>query len=1068
MKKLSVLCAAVLVAICAFAEKGAVILTSPLQLQVNAVSPNGKWACGIIGDGNITILQGMLWNLETGETTYLSTTDESYAYDVTDDGLVVGAYTDYEITGTGLGAMVAGYYHNGKWTHLENNTIEGVNELGGEVFAVSADGRVMVGYVQNGPKDSNIAPARWEDGKLVAVLPYVGAGVAYTVSEDGKYVSGWAYKEGDFNRNIALWRDNETVEYLSPSSSFAEAGRKLSADGTKLVCNSFGHKFIYDLTTGDKTELPWISPACWGQEMSYISNDGLVLGGEESQDPTTGASGRYGYVFDGGKAYDLNTWMKNLYNFEIDTQEHMVFRGVDMSADGKVIALLDYPLLNGIPLGDHASIIVKLDQEITYCAPVALAAEKLTGLNSVRLTWKAPLSNAENVLGFNVYRNGVAIAESISEYAMIDANVEFGTYTYTVTALYLGENDEIVESEPCHAADVEVAADKLNTVVNIETHPVNYNDLKLRWNAPLSNLPSLTYFDYNQSVAGFGGGLVSFSAAIRLPYDVVENYSEHYKVARISFMPRNAEAVYTVKVLVNDVEKSSKRVAASELTLGTMNTIDLDVPVAYTALDDVIIAVDVDASQFSMPSNDVIGMNYGSNVITGFSDLLRQASEPEYYSLNQSSIDAGYGEMPISWAIEAIFAKTNADGSADISSEIIEGYTVYRNGEMVGTTESETFIDTNLTEGTYTYGVVANYQGQSSEAATKEVRFTPKTEALVAVTPSTVWADVTFFEVMWDAPLNNDATVISYSNGISSGRGINLSGANLFDFTAAHDYPYSYLKWYEGYTIDALRFFPTAEATFAIVLEVNGIDHEMIVLGEMGAEDGYTLNTWNSIRLTEPVKIQSGSNYRVKLLCVDVTPNNYPICMDTGVGTIGVSDLYSFDYESFSSVISDAGLTGSWMLGMDIHNDNTELLPVAGYNVIFDGAQANTELVTDTYFRQDGLSLKNNSTHRVKINTIYNIGGTTIEVEGNQVVFNALDGVESIEIDRVKVYPNPATSYIKVEGAVERLAMVDMAGRTVAETTANTIDVTSLPVGNYILNVYEGGEVRSVKVLVVR
>ena len=271
----------VLMALCAFAEKGALIISSPLELQLFAVSPNGKWACGVIGDGQTTTLQGMLLNVETGEFTYLSTVDKSSANDVTDDGMVVGSYTDYEVTGTGIGAQVAGYYKDGKWHRLDNSTVEGALPIGAEVYSVSSDGRTMVGYVMDGPKDSDLAPAMWVDGKLIAILPHVGAGVAYTVSEDGKMAAGWAYKEGDNNRNIALWQTPETVEYLSAFSSHAEAGRKFSPNGKLLVCECFGHKFVYNLETKTKTQLPMVTgEACWNQKMLFVDDNGLVLGSE--------------------------------------------------------------------------------------------------------------------------------------------------------------------------------------------------------------------------------------------------------------------------------------------------------------------------------------------------------------------------------------------------------------------------------------------------------------------------------------------------------------------------------------------------------------------------------------------------------------------------------------------------------------------------------------------------------------------------------------------------------------------------------------------------------------------
>jgi hypothetical protein len=96
------------------------------------------------------------------------------------------------------------------------------------------------------------------------------------------------------------------------------------------------------------------------------------------------------------------------------------------------------------------------------------------------------------------------------------------------------------------------------------------------------------------------------------------------------------------------------------------------------------------------------------------------------------------------------------------------------------------------------------------------------------------------------------------------------------------------------------------------------------------------------------------------------------------------------------------------------------------------------------------------------------VEGKDYEVEGEQLMFNVYSGVERIDIDRVNVYPNPATSYINVNGEVEKLSLYDMQGALVIEASANTLDVTTLPVGNYILKINDREGVRTVKVLIVR
>lgn len=1053
MKKLSTLLVAFLVTFVAFAEKGAIVLTSPVNFQVLAVSPNGKWACGISGDGVTSTEKGVLWNLETGEFTYLSTSGSSTAYDVADDGTVVGS---------------GGYYKDGRW-----------HSLGGQAMSISRDARTIVGYSNMG---GGYAPTKWVDGKFALTYPYDNdVAQCYTVSDDGTRAAGWGYTTtggAPLNRTIALWSDS-TVEYLSPRATFAEAGRRFSPDGTKLVCETWGKPFVYDLVTKEKFNIPFYCEATTNDEICsaylvcYVNNDGTVLGQEEMMNPLNNNTDTYAFMYDGvaGRPRKLVDWLKEEHGVEIDATTNKVYRGVEMSNDGKVISMLSYVCEDGMMTGDYVSIVVLLDREVEICPPVTMRGEKLRGLNSVRLTWSEPIMNAANVLGYNIYRDGKLIVSELAEMAYIDAVPAEGTYTYTATALYPGEGDEVIESEHAEPITVEVYAEPLNTARNIQWHAVNLNNMKLRWGEPEPNSPSFTYYDYDEQTTGFGGGVVSFSVAMRMPIDIVANYADEYVISRVSFMPRNPEAGYTIKVYVNGVEKSTQVVDNAVLSYNNMNTIDLSTPVEFESLDDVLVAIDIDASGFSVSSNDVIGMCYGM-ATPGYSDLLRQASEPEYYSLNQSSVNSGYGEFLVSWAISAVLSKLDENGKPNINCDIIESYEILRDDNKLAEVTTTDYFDTDITTGRHEYKILVHYaDGSISEPARANINFTPKYEVLRAVNDVRVSIDdsADAMKAEWDAPLDNDATVLSYARGNSSGKGITKTGATeLIEYTVAHEYPYTYFDWYEGYNITALRFYPTAEAVFAIVLEVDGIDQEMIVMEEMDTEDGYVLNRWNEVKLSNPHKIRAGENVRVKLVCAEVDPATYPITMDSGRGNVGVSDLYSFNYSTFSSAYSDGGLSGSWMLGLVVANDDTELLPVVGYNVELDGEQANSDLITETVFAKDGLGWKNAETHRIRVNTVFNVDNNERMVEGEQVVFNVVAGVERLDIDRVNVYPNPATSYIHVDGAVDCLSLYDMQGALVMEANANMLDVTTLPVGNYLLKISSNEGVRTVKILIVR
>ncbi len=1070
MKKNSVFCALLMLVLSVFqvqAEKGAMTLYGPDLLQVTAISPNGKWACGVVGDGS-SILQGLLWNLESGEYTYLSVTDESSAWDVTDDGMVVGSFTDYTATSNGAPVSVAGWYKDGAWHRFDNTTIEEVG-LESLAYGVSADGRNVAGYAISNQGD--FLPVKWVDGKLSIIYKHINDGICYTISEDGKHAAGWSYFpdiDGDLNRAITYWNDTDSL-ILSKIPTAFESGRKFSPDAKLLLCEAHGKKFIYNFDTKERVELPFLTGyACWSQEMVYINNDGFVMGGETSQDEMTGASDQFGYVFENGVAMRMDEWLKKTHNVELDKNKAKLFRGVDMSSDQKVIAGLVYVLSNGIPTGAHTSVIIKIDQEITYCVPTALRAEKLRGLNSVRLTWNAPLMNAENVLGYNVYRENTKINEGVTENSCMDNLSESGRYTYSVTALYENGDGEIVESEFSQSVTIDVVAEKPNMVKNLDSHQVGYDGLKLRWEAPNSNLPSTSFYDENSLIAGFGGGTESFSVAIRLPYDVVANYAEKFGICRVAFMPRDAAAGYTIKIYIDNKERYSQQLSTETLKMGEMNIIDLTSPVRFESGSVVYVAVDIDASNLTPTSNNVIGMSFGQ-LTEGYSDLMRTLAEPNYYSFNRTSIEAGMGEMPVSWIISAIYAPVDNDGNVDIKNDMVAGYDIYRNNAKVATTTETVFEEKSLAAGNYNYGVVVNYaDGSASEMSQIEVAYEPNKESFAPAGGVYAWGESEFVNVTWKAPLNNDQNFITYSNNIPS-RGLTVSTSDLVEYIVAVDYPYDYINWYEGYWIKSLRFYPTSEAVFMLIFEVNGAEQETILLGEAGAEDGYVLNQWNEVRLSAPVTIKNGDTYRLKLVCSEVDPTTYPICLDTSYGIPGVSDLFSFDDIKWVSTVNNYDIAGNWMLGMVICNSNNEPMAVNGYNVYIDGNKVNTELVKETSYKHEGVNFKDGSTHRVKVNVEYPVADGTYEVEGQVFYYQVSpDAVESVEIDRVKVYPNPATSYIRVEGEVEKLVLFDMAGSVVAETTAAEMDVTALPVGNYLLNVYSNGNVSTVKIVIVR
>lgn len=108
--------------------------------------------------------------------------------------------------------------------------------------------------------------------------------------------------------------------------------------------------------------------------------------------------------------------------------------------------------------------------------------------------------------------------------------------------------------------------------------------------------------------------------------------------------------------------------------------------------------------------------------------------------------------------------------------------------------------------------------------------------------------------------------------------------------------------------------------------------------------------------------------------------------------------------------------------------------------------------------------------------TLSNNIATDTDPSNNEACIHVIRGgvgIENIEADAIRVYPNPATDVINVANAEgSQVSVFDMSGRMVSfveNASANeTIDASVLAKGMYIVRVVDGKNVTTKKVSVVR
>ncbi|MEG1765921.1 MAG: N-acetylmuramoyl-L-alanine amidase [Muribaculaceae bacterium] len=86
----------------------------------------------------------------------------------------------------------------------------------------------------------------------------------------------------------------------------------------------------------------------------------------------------------------------------------------------------------------------------------------------------------------------------------------------------------------------------------------------------------------------------------------------------------------------------------------------------------------------------------------------------------------------------------------------------------------------------------------------------------------------------------------------------------------------------------------------------------------------------------------------------------------------------------------------------------------------------------------------------------------------NLINFGKGSGVDLIEVASLTVYPNPASEYIiaNADGLIEGMQLVSLSGANVADVAGNTINVSEIANGNYILKIKIAGNYAVRKVVV--
>ena len=571
---------------------------------------------------------------------------------MSNDGVVVGLYTDNGYKKNGASTQLAGYWQNNRWNRLEMPS-DAVSSSGAS--GISPDGHYITGNVYVGGKYLGYV---WKDGNIYRQLKENnGIAIPYAISPDGEYTTGWVMNK---NRQACLWGPDGNFTTLSDQQSPFCVGKKFSPDGKKLLYfggwqteeeaggadKVRGAWALYDMETGKKSA---ILPA---GDNANLETFGLSFDGESYETAI---------VFD---AVTLSAYkgqkLTSVGFYPMEAQGGWTINLYTRSADGKLQKFYTQPVTQRLNYGERN--VVKLDTPqnlpsgellVSVEVKVTEASQRITALDFgravkgssdlLRLTtepdfysmgnlmeesnylyaasWAIDAIVApegadlakDNVTGYNIYVDGKKVGSSATKNFTVPS-LDKGDHALGVSAVYANGS----ESEPAVAQLAVVPDDsQLQAVKGVAVAPVSASAVKADWAAPVDrDVVQVQYCTGSASTQGVtapADNNYNIMVGALYPSKTFRGRTG-YAIKKARFYPLT-DATYTVNVYKNDELISETEV--DDYTVGKWNEVELTMPIIIENGSTYRLAIDCyDVT----PKEPAIAVD-SSDPLEGYSDI---------------------------------------------------------------------------------------------------------------------------------------------------------------------------------------------------------------------------------------------------------------------------------------------------------------------------------------------------------------------------------------------------------------------------------------------------------------
>ena len=937
------------------------------SVNLTGMSPNGRFVCGYTDTGGTPM--SFIWDLTSGKSEFISTQYYSRPSGISNDGTISGWRVDVDpVTGETISTsdetLFYGYCQNGEWTRQPS---------GMTVMGITSD-NVLYGSYNGRPATYNIktkTPMTYHGGK----------GCLNCVSADGKTFGGYVVVNG--KTTPAYWVGNTDPVTISTDR---ECGVKsISGSGLWMYLDNAAWGSYYDIAgyrynaADSKLETIVSMGAQYPSRYEWlysIADDGTLYGVYDRSLLSHDAGSGLVYTTDG--VWRNVTEVLEERGYVPDNAAILSSKFV--SADQNIFVMTAFPADMDVIDAFHFGLAVKFDAQVKHSAPTTVKAVQMFGVKTVKVTWEAPMTGAEDIASYKIFKNGATLATvDAATLEYFDTDVENHTeYTYAVSAVY----KDGVESELSFPYTIEVVLDAHKPARLLTYRQSGINDINLSWQAPVISMPKLQYFKEESETAAFGTAGYNSEWAVRITSADINVY-KGMQIRTFQFLPTGPQAGYEIRFYkglpgTTDYEDApfyTQTINPATLVFGTVNTIALDTPQALPETEDLFVALYIRTKG----NDNMLGVSH-EGFRSGYSDLCKiEGVHEKFVSISKESTLTTEIVIPIGVGLGT---------DETLKASMVDQYEVSDNGVVLGNTENISYRTEDVAEGEHTFAVRTLYKdGEYSEPVSIKVNINKNEEAFVPVSNLAVETTADGkAEITWKAPLNDDKTNIHWGD-MTPSKGLENKGYPVF--AVASIYPVTMTNAYAGeYEITHLFYYPTADANFRLFFDNNN-------LGET-YYDNYEIpevNKLNVVPLETPVTVDQSTNYRLIIEVEDCPSGVAPLAFDSSnVCQDGYSNMVNAgnDWMTLYDVVQ-IGQHPNWLMGMVVRQKNAKEMPLQGYNVLIDGKMQNDKPLSECNFTTDALS---EGSHKATVDVVYDATRTVASEPVSFVIGSTgIDGV---------------------------------------------------------------------------